>query len=107
MADVLSKLGWVDGSYGNHVLRFHSEVTMQLVGTIHTVGWGSGLKATCRVHNECTCWIDGPRIPDGAKRNLCIIKLVEWMASGFHTAPGHHLGKARDLKVYFGMKPKT
>jgi hypothetical protein len=71
----------------------------QSLGNVHHIGT-HGVKATCRRHKRCCCWLSKTMDPPQALDDL-----VEWLArvsDDSHT----HLQAARAIKVKHGMKPR-
>ena len=77
------------------------EGTKPLIGLVHDVG--NGLKATCKAHARCSCWISSAV---GPKRMPALIELTQWLANPGDSAPSH-LDPARAVKIKLGMKVRS
>lgn len=78
------------------------------IGFIHRIGnSGVNLKATCKIHDKCVCWVQ-PRVhcsDDDVWRAL-----VKWLASATAQTPqslSDHFQASVDVKRMFGMKPRN
>ena len=65
---------------------------------LHTVG--DGLKATCKAHTKCFCWVSCPI----DKRLDVLVALTKWIAESEAHGPDKHYDKSVELKRSFGMK---
>ena len=90
--------------------NFSSAANGSDVGRIHEMGAGSSLKATCRVHQDCVCWVSLTHRSDdlGDKRLRLAADLREWLASALpgqpHAQKCQHQERARTLKQSWGMR---
>ena len=76
-------------------------------GVIHPMeGNEKNLKATCRVHKDCVCWIKlrGDRSVGGHR---LLRDEVEWLSNAWSHNRQDHQQMAFNLKVRHGLKPKT
>ena len=67
------------------------------LGRLHNIG-PDGLKATCRRHHQCACWLTKPTDKERALGDL-----VEWVARASDDSQAHSQA-AFDVKVKHGMK---
>jgi hypothetical protein len=65
-------------------------------GCVHAIGAGS-MKATCRVHSKCICWLSN--VVDVTKTES---DLVSWLADPGDSRSAHQLS-AYELKAAYGM----
>jgi hypothetical protein len=75
------------------------------IGVVHSPVYlqhAVSLKATCRQHKQCSCWLSCEgRLVTGKQ------SLVEWLASGLDSYAGEHHAESQRLKLRFGMKVKA
>ena len=81
--------------------RFKSRATDQLVGLFHQMSLRS-LKATCKMHPRCVCWLSGVTDVFATERDL-----VEWLAAASTTTAVAHLASATLLKRRYGMRVRS
>jgi hypothetical protein len=70
----------------------------QHVATIHQVG--AGLKATCRFHSSCKCWVT----KGGLGQPDVLTALACWAHSGVTKTAEQHGAAATEVKTSFGMR---
>ena len=68
------------------------------LGVVRIVG--NGLKATCRRHAQCVCWVN---IAPNKRINL-LASLMRWLAEGPGLSEDAHYLSCVALKVSFGVK---
>lgn len=68
------------------------------VGLFHQVGPRS-LKATCRKHKSCVCWLSKVTDLAVAERDL-----AEWLSKGGSVSRGEHDDLSRAIKIRYGMR---
>ena len=68
-------------------------------GRIHFVNGAGSMKATCRAHAKCACWLSN--VTDVSKTEA---ELVAWIAERVDR-DGHQLS-AYNLKLTYGMRPR-
>ena len=74
----------------------------QPVGQIHAVG-ENGLKATCRKHSKCACWVS---IPRGSELTMgdVEVELIAWIAIGLECSNELHQQTSQEIRVKAGMR---
>lgn len=70
-----------------------------LVGRAHLMGGGKSIKAQCKLHKSCQCWLScAGRIDEGLE------DVASWFVHGKTSTAEEHVSLARDIKVKYGMK---
>lgn len=64
---------------------------------VNGINGQESLKATCKQHKKCSCWISSSRNAD---------LLFQWLADGRDLSADDHQNSAKQLKLSIGMKVK-
>ena len=64
-----------------------------------------GVKAMCRVHARCSCWVTkaGPSMSSDMLKE----DLIGWLARSVASSSEQHAKDAYDIKVKHGMRPRA
>jgi len=81
--------------------RFYDTGGRIFLGVLHQVG-PAGLKATCKLHRRCVCWLTS--VPDV---NVAEADLVRWFAGGQSASSMQHQEEAARIKTAYGMRVRN
>ena len=93
---LLTELGLEEGSTIGTRFELFTREPRRNVGLVHTIG--KGLKATCKIHKSCSCWVTS------GERPQVLSELTRWIAASVAVTQDQHDDMAVDLKVRLGMK---
>ena len=90
---------WREFGLVEHPKWYFTELaTKKPVGILHQIS-PSSVKATCRSHPKCVCWLS--RITDVLTTES---DLVGWLHAGLSSSAAGHSALARNLKIQYGMR---
>ena len=72
------------------------------VGLIHFIGGGVSIKATCKVHPKCHCWVS----KCSERQEMVRDTLVQWIGKARSHTEQEHFVESNNVKRGFGMKIK-
>ena len=109
LGGVLTALQLENRTIGAAVMQFaDAKSPFVVVLTVHAIGRAVGessLKATCKRHKSCQCWVT--KFTNGSLRFALLRDLLVWGAEGREFSEADHARTARDLKIEWGMKPRS
>ena len=80
------------------------EACYPFIVEIHAGGPNTSLKATCRRHKDCVCWVS----TTVDSRQAVMVELLAWLRQGVDvTNKIQHEDLANEVKRWFGMRVRT
>lgn len=104
---LLSDLGLEQVELGSTRLSYLSIVTQESVSHIHEIGNPGGnasLKATCKSHKSCVCWVSHS---SEERRQNILASLVTWLSEGRDATAAAHKESSKEVKRSHGMKVRS
>ena len=72
-------------------------------GTLHAIG-SDGLKATCKIHPKCACWITLRALEQAEVRIAVEAELIDWLAKGIDATADSHRDQSAQIRMARGMR---
>ena len=79
------------------------------LGFVHDMDFdknGTNIRATCRRHKRCVCWVQVPMNFGAVPPTAVLHDLVEWIGAGRFTDAAAHKDLGDAAKRKYGMKPR-